>query len=356
MLNRLCVGLIGEGVQVTRIVSESQKQDGFDDGERRMALAARLEAPLRVLPWMRRTRISRIVEQLEKSPPDVLYAVGWQSWTLGIDLGKTLGIPVLLDVWAHRLIDQVPLGPRAGHVGGFVVPTQSIAQALAQRVGAELVSLVPMGVAARDEGQPTTLEPTNDPTLAILGDSRDITAYRAMLAGLSRAAREHPRMQIILELHGPHEHEVWREAGRLNLLGQISAISDLSRYRRLLNGCEIVLMPERFGELRSVMLEAMAQTSAFIVSAEVRLDMFIDGETALFVGAIEADGWASAVLRLLSGRDERKRLGMSAQRLVMRQYRSCNQVDGLIATFEGVLRGGAISFPGPNAKNLADKN
>jgi hypothetical protein len=317
-----------------------------------MGLATRLEAPFRVLPWMKRLRTSYLVERLQKSPPDVMYAVGLNAWSLATDLGKALQVPVILDVWTHRLISRVPHGARARSMAGFVAPTQSIAQALAQRVGAELVSLVPMGVAARNPSESASRATSADPTVAILGDSRDIAAYRAMLAGLSRTVREHQRLQMFLELHGPHEHDVWREAGRLNLLGQISALSDLSRYRRLLVGCQVVLMPERSGDLRSVSLEAMAQSSAFVVAAETPLDMFVNGETAVCVDAMNPDDWASAVLRLLADAEERGRLGASAHRLVMAHHRSSNQVEGLLATFESVVRGGAIPFSKPDSPQL----
>jgi hypothetical protein len=348
MLNRLCVGLMGEGVQVTRVVPDSQPPDGVHDSERRMGLATRLATPFRVLPWMKRLRTGHLVERLQKSPPDVLYAVGLHAWSLATELGKSLQVPVILDVWTHRLVSRIPRGTRARSVAGFVVPTQSIAQAMSQRVGAELVSLVPMGVAARSPSESISVEASTDPTVVVLGDSRDVTAYRAMLAGLSRTVREHPRLQIFLELHGPHEHDVWREAGRLSLLGQISAVSDLSRYRRLLVGCQIVLLPERSGDLRSVVLEAMAQCSAFIVSTESPLDMFVNGQTGACVDAMNPDDWASAVLRLLAHADERRRLGAAAHRLVMAHHRSSNQVEGLLATFDSIVRGGAIPFSKPD--------
>jgi glycosyltransferase involved in cell wall biosynthesis len=232
-----------------------------------------------------------------------------------------------------------------------------MAAKLGQRVGAEMVSLVPIGVSATAAHCDDEDEDEDDDervlTLVVLGESRDMAAYRAMLEGLSRVARERVGMQVIMELHGPHEHEIWRHVRRLDLLGAVSSIADFGNYRSLLAGCDIMLVPERFGDLRSVILEGMGQSAAPIVSAESPLDVFVSNETAVFVRHAEADDWAHAVLKLAGDAAERQRLGEAARQVILARHRSSDQVAGLIVTLERVLRGGAIPFTGENARALS---
>jgi hypothetical protein len=47
LLNRVGVGLMAEGVQLIRIVPEGMANEPLDQGERRIALARRIEAPMR---------------------------------------------------------------------------------------------------------------------------------------------------------------------------------------------------------------------------------------------------------------------------------------------------------------------
>src|SRR5688572_2055850 len=108
MLNRLSIGLMVEGVQLTRIVPEAMTGDVIDEGEQRVALVARIEAPMSVLPWMRQARVNTIAEEMSRPLPDILYAVGEMAWTLGIDLGQRLERPVLLDVCSMAQAQSAP--------------------------------------------------------------------------------------------------------------------------------------------------------------------------------------------------------------------------------------------------------
>jgi len=63
MLNRLSVGLIGEGARLTRIVPEGNGSDS--EWEKAIALASRIVYQRRVVPWMRTQRVRRIIEQMD---------------------------------------------------------------------------------------------------------------------------------------------------------------------------------------------------------------------------------------------------------------------------------------------------
>lgn len=62
-INRLTVALLGEGLQITRIVPESLL-DVEPRYERVMSLCRRYGVLFDVLPWMRRSRVTTITEDL----------------------------------------------------------------------------------------------------------------------------------------------------------------------------------------------------------------------------------------------------------------------------------------------------
>jgi len=344
-LNRLSIGLIGEGVQLTRIIPDSFASESPDEGEQRIALAARVTTPMHVLPWMRRDRASRIAEAMDKGPPDVLYALGQEAWALGRDLAKTLERPLAIDVWSAGQTRRAPRGRAAAAVAGYIAPTPPIAEALRARVDPALVCVVPVGVALPPQPRTILSDPEKSATLAIIGGGRDVPAYRDLLAGLSRVVRKRPQVHAFLELSGPNEHEIWRHAQRLDLLEHVSAITDASQHRALLTRCDMLLVPERFGELRTLMLEAMAFGMPVIAGADPFLDMLVDGESASVVKEPAPDEWARHMERLLSDPATARTLGGGGRERMATYHRSSDQVTALVDACQRMISGGTYPFP-----------
>jgi glycosyltransferase involved in cell wall biosynthesis len=344
-LSRATIGLIGEGVQVTRIVPDSTLEGAFDDAERRIALAVKVTAPMRVLPWMRHDRRNRLVESMEKSPPDVLYALGSEAWGLGLDLAHALDRPLAVDLWSAGQIRHVPRGRRAMMIAAYVAPTPAMADALRERVEPGLVCLIPMGVALPPEPRRILADPESNIALAIIGSGRDVRMYQEMLGGLARVVRALPQTQAFLELEGPHEHDIWRYARRLDLLENVSALTDASRHRALLTRCDALIVPEQFGDLRSLMLEAMTFGMPVIASEDPFLDMLEDKRTASVVSDSSAEGWARHVTDLLTNPDAARALGLAGRDRIAAHHGSSAQVTALVATFERIVSGGAYAFP-----------
>ena len=344
MLNRLSIGLIDEGVQITRLLPEELPSQQVHEGEQRMALVKRLEYPARVPPWMRRRRAQRLAEAMEKSLPDVIFAVGEQTWPVGLQLSDMLQCPVAIDVWRARQIRRAPAG-RAGHnVAAYLCSTEPIAASLRDRVGKELVSVVPMGVTVPREKRTIMADPEQSISLAVIGSGQNLPAYRAMLDGLSRVLCDLPNTQVFLELRGPHEHEIWRHAQRLEILPQVSTITDASGHRAALLCCDALVVPEREGEMRSLLLEAMAGGMAVIAAADPAIDLLVQDRTASIVEEDTAQAWRDGLDRVLRDADRARQLGEAARECVIEHHRSSEQVSRLLETFERALSGGAISF------------
>src|SRR5262245_4358351 len=202
MLNRLCIGLMAEGVQLTRIVPDQIAAAMVDEGEQRIALAPRIEVPMSVLPWMRSARAARLAEALEKSVPDVLYAVGAGAWPVGVQLSEAIDRPIVIDVCSMAAVDSISSmrGRSDANIARYVAPSRPIEQLLSAKVDPSLVSLVPVGIALPPSVRQILANPAQAVGFAVLGQARDITAYDTVLRALERIVQQRSNVQIFLEL------------------------------------------------------------------------------------------------------------------------------------------------------------
>ncbi|MHC4588157.1 MAG: glycosyltransferase family 4 protein [Planctomycetota bacterium] len=322
LLERAIQGLNAQGCQVTAIVPEAAQLHDEPDAAP-LPAAAHVWARMRVPPWMRRARTRRVAGSLETAVPDLFHAVGERAWALGLDLAKLLDRPVTLDVWSAEQVRRVPHARAASHVAGYIAPTEPIADALRQRLDPGLVSMVPLGVELPEQPRHVLADRQETIALAIIGSGLDATSHRPMLTGLSRLTKEFPQIQACLELRGPFEHEIWRQARRLDLLGHIS---------------------ERFGEVRSLILAAMALGMPVVAGDDPYLDMLVADQTALIVEEADPDEWADNLRRLVTDPDLARRIGEAARSRVADHHRPEDHAKRLAAAFQQVLSGGARAF------------
>jgi glycosyltransferase involved in cell wall biosynthesis len=348
MLNRLSIGLIDEGAQLTRFVPDRMADEGAEGDELFVALAQRVTVPVRIMPWMRRSRAQRLAEQVQRAVPDLLYAVGSASWRIAMDLADVLRRPVVLDVWSMAQARRAGTARIAQRLAGLFAPTEPLAESLRQRVDPAMVAVVPYGVPIPAQTRAILPDDAEAVSVAVLGSGRDVPAYRAALEGLAAAVRELPQLMAFLELRGGNDHEVWRIVRKLNLLPHVSAITSAAKHRPLLTRCDLLMLPERLGEFRSLTLEAMAAGMPVIASADPVREMLRHEETAIIARGGAAE-WAGALS--LVGRDRAKlrAIGQAGRTLVSEHYRSSNQSRRLLEAFERARGTGPLAFAAQGA-------
>jgi hypothetical protein len=339
MLDRVAVGLRGEGVELTNVRPPAGVADADVEAE---AFTTDLLTSRRVLPPMRREMTRVLAESIERVAPEVLFAHGERAWRLGIDLARRLERPLALEVWSAGQVRQLPRGRKAALVAALVAPTAALADALGEQIGRDLVCCVPLGVAIPP--RPREIFGESPVALAVIGGGRDVPAYRAMLGGLSRLSHDGPPIQAFVELRGPYEHEIWRHARRLDLLDSISAIGDANHHRSLLTCCDALVVPERFGEIRSLRFEAMASGIPVIASHDPYLDMLTDGVNAEVVAEPDTEAWARGLRRLVSDPDHARALGEAGRAQVTERNRTRTQISRLSEILSRVATGGTYAF------------
>lgn len=344
MLKRLCIGMLDRGVRLTRIVPERIDSEAVLASERRLALVPRLRTRLKVLPWVRAGRTAELASAMERALPDAIYAVGADTWALALDLADAIDRPIALDVWSAALAQAAPRKRAAKQIGGYIVPTAPLADLLRQRVDSDLVSHVPMGAAIGSTPQRAFADKQQAVSAAIVGSGRDLPAYRHLLEALRRIVRDVPQLQIVLELRGPHEHDIWREVGRQGLHHAVSPIRDTSLHRPLITQCDTLIMPECLGEASSLLLECMAAGMAIIAREDPMLDVLEHGKSGLLLAGDDAQRWDDPLARCLGDALYARNLGRNAREVAVRSHSSSIHIARLLATIERIVKGESYAF------------
>ena len=345
MLKGISKGLIAKEIEVSWVVPEDLDIEGSQHIETDFEIANQIEIPMAVGPWLRKARLTRLSNAFSGSVPDVIYLVGKDTWRVGLDLAQAIDIQVAIDVWSMHLLKSLPLGRSATNVGAYIACTNEIAKSIRRRrIDRALVNTVAFGVEIPDKTRNVLVHQSESIAIAIMGSGRDIAAYKALLSGLSRVTREFPQLQICLELRGPHQHDIWRYAQRLELLGFISAIRDASHHANAVVGCDVLVIPERFGDMRSLMLKAMAYCVPIVASQDRALEMLAKDENAIIIDSPSTEQWSKHLTRLLSHPDLARQLGIAGRKRVAESFGPNSQIEGLLETFQKTLSGDAYSF------------
>jgi glycosyltransferase involved in cell wall biosynthesis len=302
-----------------------------------------VHAPMRVLPWLRRDRVVRIMESFEKDLPRLVCAFGGEAWPTGEHLARELNCPLVFDICSVGEAKQ-SLRRRRPALTGCVTATRPLAEYLAQRSRTLPVRAVPWPVEIPAELRTVFDESVETKCFAVLGCGGDVPAHRALLAALSRLHRDLTGLQCVYELRGRNDHEIWRIAQRLDLLDCISFITSADRLRPLVIRADAVVMPECMGRMRSILLDAMAAGVPTAAFADPILDLLRHEETALLVSEQHVEPWVAALRRLATDVELSRRLGGEARRTVAAVHDPQQAADAYAETFAQAGSGGSLPF------------
>lgn len=344
MLNRLCIALIGEGVQVTRVVPQEVGDEAHEDEA--VALAGRATYPTQVAWWGRGERVRKLAERFGKSPPDVLVVVGIRAWQLTCELGKHLQRPVVIEAWSWQAAKR--LAPRLAPEQGMMVicPTEPLAKLARRRLRSSPVEVevVRWGVPYPDVPTPALSRHEDVITLAVLGPARQDRWHRSFIPALSRWVREMPQALVTYELDGRCAHKVWRLLRGEKLLDRVAGITRAGAHRSLLTQCDALIVPEPTWEVRSIVIEAMAAGVPIIAREDQALDFLLPDETATVLSLPTSDSWLESLRRLGTQTDTVKEIAMRAREQARVRHRVSQQAEQITRLLERVINGGSLPF------------
>jgi hypothetical protein len=308
MLSRLEVGLADEGVRVTHAMPASLTAAGsFNTSEAIGIQSTVVTYQDRGLPFTHRRRAAMLAQAIEQrfdepTPIDIVHAFGAGSWAIAVDLARSVGAALLLELWWPGLVAPANvLFAAATRTGqsispGFIVSESALATSLRKAIPRAKVYSAPWGVHAPP--QPRGPRPTDQPlAVAMLCDTGDPRFCAPALAGLVQAASGTDMLifAAIDESTPAREAALWSAARKLNLMDRFSIVPDMESRREPILDMDVLLLPEATGRQRTLTLEAMGAGMTVIAMADDTMDTLAAGTTARLVRSPTPAAWAQAI-------------------------------------------------------------
>lgn len=327
MLRRLEVGLVDEGVVVIRAAPEGcspEPTTGLagelsyaDDAWRLLTLA-----PSRVLA-RRLLTMETLGPARDEGPIDVVHVFGTRAWPIGLELAEALGACVVLEVWSGEALGRVDAIERrwtarlerAGGTGLWMCPDAAMDAALARIPRAWEHRVSAWGVHVPAEARPGAGDGCIG--ISILASGARSGALAPMLAGLARASTGRDDVMAFLDAAAlKRRPELWKRIVALNLSSRLSVIPETEARRQLVLRADAMVCPDRLGEHRSLVLEAMATGMTLICRSDPLIEATQRQGAALIVERDDEDAWEQAFRGVIDAADHGQAVGMAAREYI----------------------------------------
>ena len=317
MLNRLAVGLMNDGEQVTRVIPPYNNNIPADY-EQSVSIIPRIHTQFSFPFLQRKELLENLCSELKKQKTTSIVCFGVDVTKLGLAIATLLDVPLYQEVISMREARRVK---RNSPVTRWFAATPSLEQAIIERVGEDRAAFVPLGVTTMPKNKPFSDSPTKCAVILNGGDEPKSTEK------ILEALKAHPEIHIFLELDGKKDHKVWSVVEEENMLNRTTCLQNVASLRSLIIQSDLVILPSSHMPLRTVLLEAMASGVPVLAKKIEGFDMLVEGETALIVKG----SWNEPLKTILQDDDLSSRLGSAATTLVATNYGSAAQIAALQA-------------------------
>jgi len=321
LLARLEVGLADEGARVI-FANPSDVREGMAS----MLCTRSVKYQQTGLALSRQYRVRRFVEAvgdpLEPASdgprePLLVYVFGEQSASFASELRRQTGACLLFELYAARQVGPLArLCARTHNVpeGAGPVSVITTSEVLAERFRRESpatpVSIAPWGMhAPQDE----PAEEAGTPSVCILADgaSQQFGALRASLEGLAAVARKLPDLLVFLDSRAADRPAVWSAARDAGILDRLTVVADVEMRREQVLEAGVLMIPERLGEYRSIVLSAMSEGIPIVAQVDPEVEWLHDSRAEIVrapgsdgiatASPPSSDAWAETITRVISG-------------------------------------------------------
>jgi len=339
MFRRLVIGLIDEQVRVVQVVPEGRPDDELSD------FGQKLIYPESSIGLVNRWRFGKLVEPMESEGVTMIHACDGPMWSHALMLGKSLEIPVLLDLRAESDLERLSKAMGQPMPVAILAATQPLMDEAKRRVeDRAVVELIHPGIHVPSE-MPALERADETFCAAISGTGRFSANDEALFEGLSRVLKNHQDAQFFVESQSSDTHDLYRGAERFNLLAHVSFVPGRMGRREFFEGVDAVIHPEALGKARTVTLQAMGYGVPVIARQDSWLDYQVMDETAWIVGETSPTPWADLITRVIERRDGMEQLRGSAFEWVRNHHLASTQVEQTLNMYRRFSEE-SIQFPG----------
>ncbi|MGP1273045.1 MAG: hypothetical protein ACTS22_06910 [Phycisphaerales bacterium] len=342
LLHRLVIGLLDAGVHVTLAAPESV----IDRIEPSLGVEM-LAYRLRGAGWTRGLRARDLLDRfleataVSEADPGLVHAFGPSCFPMASDVARLGDLGLVLEahsrsavsraVAIHGTVDRCVI--LAGSPGLTQACVQQGAPASAVRERSWGVALSPA------DRRPK--RPEEAVSIAVGGPGRDRAAWDRALRGIAQVAGRHEPGAIFVDADGATAAAIGPLIGQLGLSPLVSRVPDFEARRHLVVQADILVWPERLGEIRSVVIDALAAHMAVVALEDPDVPALASpARTALVSG--DAEDWAHAIETLVVDPAARSQLGDAAHAYASEHHRATTHVSGVVDAYEWCVGSDAL--------------
>jgi len=338
--NRTVVGLVSAGVQVTRIIPESDPDDD------RVSLTASVQVRSANLPWSRRASRDRLAAQLKSGDVSLIHAMGMGVWSDAVEVAGMLEVPVVLDVWSKRGLGHIGRFAKSRVVAAVFAASEGMAGELRKKIEPGLVCTIPIGVYIPEVDKEVLCSPERGWAAILSGQGVKTNDLANLIDGFASAHARYPECMLFADLDHKTSARAWDLGKRRGILDSFSLIPSLDQNRRLVMKADILLVPSATGRSSSFLLEAMASPMVAVMAEDPLVSQPADQRGGVLLREIESSNWSAALEKILTQRDFGQQLAEGARSWVAEKHPMSLQVSRMYEAYETVLPGGSVRLPG----------
>lgn len=349
LVERLEVGLAAEGVQSLCLQPAATIGEAPSANVTGKTLTFPAFGPLASVHQRARLLEGMVREAIKDEPGDgvdIVHVFAPSLWSLAGQLATLLDASWAIEAWSDAGMTKA-LRLRTGRgVGSPVILAAD--PALIDNAGkagsSSAVRRTPWGVHALPAPR-NVLREGSTISVVLSAGGLDTAAMHAALAGAAALAKIEERALIFVEAGAAAKAKVWREAESLGLLSRLSLIPDLEIHRDLVLACDVLVLPDHSGQVRTLGLEALACGMAVVASRDDRLTYWRGDEPiGRFVVPGDRKGWVAALEAVVRDRSRSRELARQGWSRMREQRRVSAHVQSVLDSYQWMRSKDAMPF------------
>lgn len=359
LLTRLEVGLADEGIRIVYAVPESVLEHTPGGATDLSGVISKVITYTHGCMALTRGLVVRKIQRSittaigEDETIDIIHVFGGNAWEIGRDLAQATGAALIVEAWRTGLAPRARLLASACNKEPlFLVSDPAIERHLqtpqepAPRAPGPVTlrtKVVNWGVLAPSSIRPTFI-PNRPATLMLIGSGRDAKAWEAALRGIQLATKEGADLLVFCDSLAAKRVNLWGLARSLNLLDRISLIEELEGRRDLMLHGDVLILPEAFGEQRSIILEAMASGMVVLAAADPNTSLLQPGRTAFIIDKPSPATWSRILIDLYNDPARAAAIAASAHLFIQVHRKASDHIKGVLDAYQFMSGDDSIPF------------
>ena len=334
---RTVIGLVANGVRVSRALPEGEPEDV------RLSLAPAMWYVRPRVPWMARRIHDRFASQVQSTLPDVIHAMGRDSWEIALELARRVERPLLIDIWSTEEVHAAGRMERRYAIApSYLAASVGLFDQLVQQFPPDRVIAAPPGLHV--DQPPNTVLGRSDVCIAgvIAGRGCSLRSIRRLIEGLVPTTRKYPQFMLFADLDEATEEPAWRRSHELGLHAQFSMIPSIAENRSMVIDADLLFVPAATGQVSTFVLQAMACPMITIAVRDAVVDFLNEDDWSILLPESDPERWTRAVEYVLEHPENGQRLAARARLGVARNHPMSRQVLLLQDCYERIVAAASL--------------